>query len=72
MPRKHVVAVVGPDAGSEALLGVATEVGRMIAEAGYVLLTGGRDRGIMDAAAKGAQVGPMWRTCTTPAAVISA
>lgn len=57
--RKHVIAVVGPDAGSETLLSVATEVGRMVAEAGYVLLTGGRNRGIMDAAAKGAQVGPM-------------
>lgn len=29
------------------------EVGRMLAEAGCVLLTGGRNRGIMDAAAKG-------------------
>ena len=55
MPRKHVIAVVGPDLGSDTLLPLATEVGKLVAEAGYVLLTGGRNRGIMDAASKGAQ-----------------
>ncbi len=56
MPRKTVIAVVGPDHGSDNLLPQGTEAGKAIAEAGYVLLTGGRNRGIMDAASKGAQV----------------
>jgi hypothetical protein len=57
MPRKTVVAVVGPDAGAENLVTMAEELGRAIASHGYVLLTGGRSRGVMDAACKGAQVG---------------
>jgi hypothetical protein len=57
MPRKTVVAVVGPDSGSENLVTMAEELGRAIASRGYVLLTGGRSRGVMDAACKGAQVG---------------
>ncbi|MBW1810361.1 MAG: TIGR00725 family protein [Deltaproteobacteria bacterium] len=33
---------------------MATELGRRVAEAGYVLLTGGRPAGVMDAASQGA------------------
>mmetsp|Transcript_25429 Transcript_25429/g.55205 ORF Transcript_25429/g.55205 Transcript_25429/m.55205 type:complete len:163 (+) Transcript_25429:99-587(+) len=54
MPRKTVIALVGPDTDKKALP-LATDLGRMIAEAGWVLLTGGRSRGVMDAAAKGAK-----------------
>lgn len=48
------VAVVGPaDAARESDLGHATDVGRLLAEAGAVVLTGGH-HGVMRAAAAGA------------------
>ena len=48
------VAVVGPaDAARESDLALATEVGRLLAEAGAVVLTGGH-HGVMRAAAGGA------------------
>ncbi len=48
------VAVVGPaDAARESDLGHATDVGRLLAEAGAVVLTGGH-HGVMRAAATGA------------------
>lgn len=53
---KTVIGVMGPGAGAlpedcqNALL-----LGRRIAEAGWVLLTGGRGEGVMDAASRGAQ-----------------
>jgi predicted Rossmann-fold nucleotide-binding protein len=57
MPRKTVIAVVGPDVDNAKLMETGEAVGRAIAEAGWVLLTGGRNRGVMDAASKGAQAG---------------
>lgn len=44
----------GGDANSDAIT-VAFELGRLIANEGWVLLTGGRDTGIMDAACRGAR-----------------
>lgn len=44
----------GGDANPEAIA-VAFELGQLIASEGWVLLTGGRDAGIMDAACKGAK-----------------
>jgi uncharacterized protein (TIGR00725 family) len=53
---KTIVGVMGPgkDAGGEAL-DAAFELGRLIAQEGWVLLTGGRDAGVMDAAMRGAK-----------------
>ena len=54
--RKVVISVVGPNTNDDKLLPLGEALGRSIAEAGFVLLTGGRNRGVMDAAAKGARV----------------
>ncbi len=53
---KIVIGVMGPgkDAGREAM-DAAFELGRLIAQEGWVLLTGGRDAGVMDAACRGAK-----------------
>lgn len=53
---KVVVGVMGPGktSSSEALAS-AFELGRLIALQGWVLLTGGRDAGVMDAANRGAK-----------------
>ncbi len=56
--RRTVAGVIGP--GSEAsaeVLETAFELGRQIAQAGWVLLTGGRSAGVMDAASRGAKEG---------------
>lgn len=53
--RKIVIGVMG--AGEEATNAdckAAYELGRLIAEAGWILLTGGRNVGVMDAASRGA------------------
>ncbi|GAX76684.1 hypothetical protein CEUSTIGMA_g4130.t1 [Chlamydomonas eustigma] len=55
MAPKTIIAVVGPDTQDQKLQDLAYDVGKAIAEAGYVLLTGGRSLGIMDYASKGAQ-----------------
>ena len=54
-PRVPYVAVVGPgeDASSEAVDDAAS-VGRLIAQRGWITLTGGRAAGVMAAAAAGA------------------
>ena len=53
---KVVVGVMGPGKGaSEKTLASAFELGRLIAVEGWVLLSGGRDAGVMDAACKGAK-----------------
>lgn len=56
MQRRRVVSVVGPgEHVPDELLDLAREVGRLLAERGAVVLTGGRD-GVMAAAAQGARV----------------
>ena len=52
MSREPYIAVVGPSAGTPAELALGTEVGRLIAEAGAVLVCGGMG-GVMEAAAGG-------------------
>lgn len=47
MSRKAIVGVMGPDSQSEANSSTAFALGVAIAEAGYLLLTGGRNRGVM-------------------------
>ena len=52
--RRIVIGVMGGGSASAADAADAYELGRQIALQGWVLLTGGRQAGIMDAAAKGA------------------
>ncbi len=52
--RRPVIGVVGSGAEDATAATLAEEVGRLIAEAGAVLLCGGR-RGVMEAAARGAK-----------------
>jgi len=53
---KIIVGVMGPGAKASPLnLQNAYELGKLIAQQGWVLLTGGRDIGVMDAANKGAK-----------------
>ncbi len=52
MDRETYIAVVGPSAGSPAELALGEAVGRLIAEAGAVLVCGGLG-GLMEAAAGG-------------------
>jgi len=54
--RKRIVGVMGP--GDDALVSDiknAYALGKLIAEQGWILLTGGRNAGVMDAASKGAK-----------------
>ena len=54
--RKIIIGVMGPGANAEAIdLENAYELGKLIAQEGWVLLTGGRNQGVMDAASKGAK-----------------
>ena len=58
MRTKFYVAVVGPGEGaSREAIADANAVGRLIAERGWVTLTGGRAAGVMAAAAVGASSG---------------
>jgi uncharacterized protein (TIGR00725 family) len=51
-----VVAVMGPGEGATRQdVEIAWELGRQIGQAGWVLLTGGRNQGVMDAASYGAR-----------------
>jgi hypothetical protein len=52
MSREPYIAVVGPSAGTPAELALGEAVGRLIAEAGAVLVCGGMG-GVMEAAAGG-------------------
>ena len=54
--RKRVVGIMGPGVqASVAESDAAFELGRAIAGAGHILLTGGRNTGVMDAALRGAK-----------------
>ncbi len=56
MHSRFIVGVMGPGegaSGEETV--VAFELGRMIGQRNWVLLTGGRNAGVMDAASRGAQ-----------------
>ena len=52
--RKPVIGVMGGSRVSDDVYAMAKELGRLIAERGWVLLNGGRDRGVMAASAEGA------------------
>ena len=54
--RKILIGVMGPGNGATAAdLTHAYELGRLIAQQGWVLLTGGRKAGVMNAASQGAK-----------------
>jgi hypothetical protein len=53
---KILVGVVGPGDGAGAEeTAAAFELGRLVAREGWVLVSGGRDAGVMDAASRGAK-----------------
>lgn len=53
------MAVVGPGrSASDADCELARRLGRLISDSGWVLLTGGRSEGVMDAANRGAKENP--------------
>jgi len=53
---KTIIGVMGPGEGAtQKEQEMAFELGRLIAERGWVLLTGGRNVGVMDAASSGTQ-----------------
>jgi uncharacterized protein (TIGR00725 family) len=56
--RRPVIGVVGAGEPSNASLAAARELGRLLAERGWVVLTGGRPAGVMAAAASGAKQVP--------------
>jgi uncharacterized protein (TIGR00725 family) len=51
---RTIVGVMGGGAATPQVEAAAVEMGRLIAESGFVLLTGGRDCGVMAAASRGA------------------
>lgn len=54
--RKKIVGIMGPGAGAKEIdVKNAFELGRLIAEEGWVLLSGGMKSGVMDAANQGAK-----------------
>lgn len=55
MSRKHIIAVVGTGREIEPAVSTAYQLGFLIAEKGWVLITGGRDAGVMRAANDGAK-----------------
>jgi uncharacterized protein (TIGR00725 family) len=58
MSSRIVVGVMGPgESASEEDIRMSFELGGLIAQQGWILLTGGRNVGVMDAAARGAKAG---------------
>ncbi|MGC9505044.1 cytochrome [Baaleninema sp.] len=54
--RKHIIGVMGPgDGATESDRAEARELGKAIASRGWVLLTGGRNIGVMEAVNQGAK-----------------
>lgn len=53
--RRPVIGVMGARKPSPSQRAAARRLGRLIAEAGWILLTGGRPAGVMDAANAGAK-----------------
>jgi uncharacterized protein (TIGR00725 family) len=54
--KKIIIGIMGPgESATSTDLENAYQLGQLIATAGWILLTGGRNVGVMDAAAKGAK-----------------
>jgi uncharacterized protein (TIGR00725 family) len=56
MARKPVIAMIGAGHDVEPAVSNARRLGQLIAESSWVLITGGRDAGVMKAANEGAKV----------------
>ena len=56
--RRPVIGIMGANNPSPASLEAAGRLGHLVAEAGWVLLTGGRPAGVMEAANAGAKTVP--------------
>jgi uncharacterized protein (TIGR00725 family) len=55
MRRRPVIGVMGPSEARPPLLEASRRLGCLVAEAGWVVLTGGRPAGVMEAACAGAK-----------------
>ena len=56
MSRKIIIGVMGAgETATQADLDHAYQLGQLIAQQGWILLTGGRNAGVMDAASRGAK-----------------
>ncbi|MDR9418737.1 TIGR00725 family protein [Gracilimonas sp.] len=56
MEGRKIIGIMGPGEGATtADIDAAFEVGQLMAESGYLVLTGGRASGVMEAAMKGAK-----------------
>jgi len=54
--KKIIIGVMGPGAGAtKKNVDLAYKIGTLIAQENWILLTGGRNKGVMDAASKGAK-----------------
>lgn len=54
MERKKIIGIMGPGEGaSKSDLEIAFKLGKLLAESGFYVLTGGRASGVMEAAMKG-------------------
>jgi uncharacterized protein (TIGR00725 family) len=58
MPRRPVIGIMGGSASARSTLEAARRFGRLAAEAGWVVLTGGLPAGVMEAASEGAKSVP--------------
>jgi uncharacterized protein (TIGR00725 family) len=56
--RRPVIGVMGATEPTPSALSAAHRFGRLVAEAGWILLTGGRPAGVMEAASAGAKAVP--------------
>jgi uncharacterized protein (TIGR00725 family) len=56
--RRTIVGVMGSGENSSPSLAAARELGRLLAQRGWIVLTGGRPEGVMDAASAGAKEVP--------------
>ena len=55
MARRPVIAIIGSGDDLETAVSIARELGKRIAENGWVVITGGRNAGVMKAANEGAK-----------------
>ncbi len=53
--RKPVIGVMGGSEATTKVAAMAEQLGKLIAERGWILLNGGRNRGVMAASARGAK-----------------
>jgi uncharacterized protein (TIGR00725 family) len=55
MTRRPVIGIIGSGSDLEPAISNAFALGRLIAENGWILITGGRNTGVMKAANQGAK-----------------